>query len=271
VCHVVKAEAEGRLLGFISHFGCHPVVCCSESRLIHGDFCGVATNRIEREHPGCVGLFLQGAQGDVNTCVVHRSSQEESLRGLDVLAERYARSVRLALDAARPVAVDRLRCELREAVFRRRPWDLDFLRAMLAEKEAVLAAADASDDAQPVRMATVYAIALRGLIAQREAGRSLEPATEVQGLRIGPIELLASPFEIFQAIKNEVVGQANAPVPWVVGISNDSQGYAPDRNTTPRHAYAADVVPLMCGCVPFADIHTELSRELLALDDALSR
>jgi uncharacterized protein YraI len=66
-----SADADGRTIGFLSCFGCHPVVCCAQTRHIHGDYCGVATNLLEREHPGSVGLFLQGAQGDVNTCVCH--------------------------------------------------------------------------------------------------------------------------------------------------------------------------------------------------------
>ena len=58
-CRVLRVQAGGKLLGFASYFGCHPVVCCQETRYIHGDYCGVATNMLEREHPGSVGLFLQ--------------------------------------------------------------------------------------------------------------------------------------------------------------------------------------------------------------------
>jgi hypothetical protein len=267
--HVVKAQANGKLIGFFSYFGCHPVVCCEETRYIHGDYSGVATNRIEQENPGATGLFLQGAQGDVNTCFVHHP-EGISLCALDVIAERYARSVRAGLATAKPLTVDSIRYALREVTFSRKSWELDKLRAMLTEKESVLHAPNADDAASEVRLAMVYVIALRKLIALKEAGQPFETPTEVQGIRLGPIELLASPAETFRAIKQEVVAQAKAPIPLVMGITNDTIGYAPDRQTAAQGTgYAAGFVPLMGGTVPFADIHGELVRELLSLDAAL--
>ena len=267
-CHVFKFEADGKLLGFLSNFGCHPVVCCEQTRYIHGDFAGVATNLLEREHPGSIGLFLQGAQGDLNSCVVHKAEQE-SLLALDVIAGRYARSVRAGLAAARPIQVDTVRCAARRRTFSRKPWDLSALRGMLAEKEAVLRAPGASDDSGEVRQAAVWVVALRRLIAAKEAGQSLETPADMQGFRIGPIALLAAPFEVFRAIKTEVVARAKAPVPLVLGLTNDSLGYAVDREAAARGGYAADFVPIIHGAAPFANIHDELVSELLALDAAL--
>jgi hypothetical protein len=268
-CHVITAHAGDELLGFASYFGCHPVVCCAQSRYIHGDYAGVATNLLQRESPGSVGLFLQGAQGDVNSCVVHKTEQE-SLLALDVIAARYANAVREGLRQAQPIDVDGLACALREVTFTRRPTTIEQLRERLAEQEAVLHAPGATDESREVRMAMVYALAFRKLIAAMEAGESLAPATELQGLRIGPITLLGAPFEIFQAVKNDVVAGSASPITLVMGITNDQLGYAPDRQAAARGGYAADVVPFILGSPPFADIHTELVRELLATEAALA-
>ncbi len=267
-CHVITAHAGERLLGFLSYFGCHPVVCCAHSRYIHGDYAGVATNLLQRESPGSVGLFLQGAQGDVNSCVVHKSEQE-SLLALDTISARYANAVREGIRQAKPIEVDGLACALREVTFSRRPTSIEQLREMLAEHEAILHAPGATDEGREVRMAMVYALALRKLIAAMEAGESLEPPTEVQGLRIGPLSLLGAPFEIFQAVKNDVVAASSSPVTLVMGITNDQLGYAPDRQAAARGGYATDVVPFILGSPPFADIHTELVRELLATAEQL--
>jgi hypothetical protein len=269
VCHVIAVEKQGKLAGFLSYFGCHPVVCCAASRYIHGDYCGVATNLLEKEHPGSTGLFLQGAQGDVNTCVVHKPEQE-ALLALDVVAGRYARSVREALRTAQPVEATPLRCLLREVSFRRKPIPVEQLRTWLSEKEAIVHAPGASDADATVRMATVYVMAIRNLLDRAERSQTLEPATEVQGFRLGPIALLGSPFEIFQAVKNDVVASAKAPIPLVLGITNDLLGYAPDRTAAARGGYAADMVPLMLGQLPFADIHDQLVKTLLDLDGSLA-
>jgi len=267
-CHVISVKKGGRLAGFLSYFGCHPVVCCASTRYIHGDYCGVATNLLQREHEGSIGLFLQGAQGDVNSCVVHKP-EKEALLALDIIASRYARSVREGLRTAEPIEVDTVRAALHEVTFRRKPFSLEQLRAWLAEKEAVLEKPEVTDEDQELRMAMVYVRALRGLIARMERGESVEPATEIQGIRLGPVSLLAGPFETFQAIKNEVAEGSKSAIPLVMGITNDLLGYAPDKTAAERGGYAADTVPLMLGQLPFASIHEDLVKAFLELDSAL--
>ena len=271
-CHVARFESSGKTIGFFSYFGCHPVVCCSTTRYIHGDYCGVATNLLEREHPGSVGLFLQGAQGDVNTCVVHKP-ELESLLALDVIASRYARAVRRGLAEARPVRVDSLACILREVLFTRKRLELDKLRALLVEQEVILHAPGANDTDRNVRMATVKALLFRQWIAAAEAGKGklTAPPTEIQGFRVGPMLLLASPFETFQAIKNDVKARTGVPVTLVLGCTNDTLGYAPDRTAAARGGYAADLVPLIVGTLPFARIHDELVEQLITLAAALQK
>ncbi len=269
-CHVLTAVDDGgRLLGFASYFGCHPVVCCEQTHAIHGDYAGVATNLLEREHPGAVGLFLQGAQGDVNTCVVHKP-EPESLLALDVIAGRYARAVRAGIARAQPLAIDRLRRASRHARFTRRPLGLAELRERLAAEEAILQGSGATDVPPEVRMATVRALAYRRLIALLEASGDVAEPTELQGFALGPLSLLGTPFELFQAIKNDVREAARPTTALVMGLTNDCLGYAPDRVAAARGGYAADTVPLMLGQMPFAtDIHGELVRELTALAAAL--
>lgn len=267
-CHVITAYAGDRLIGFLSYFGCHPVTCCETTRYIHGDFVGVATNLLEREHPGSIGLFLQGAQGDVNSCVVHKL-EPEAMLALDVIAGRYANAVRMGMQAATQIAVDGIAAVSRQVTFSRRPVTVAEMQAMLAEQEAIIHAPDATDADFQLRLSTVYARALRGLIARRQGGDSLEPTTELHGFRIGPLAFLGTPFEIFQAIKNDVVASANAPIPLVMGLTNDELGYAPDRTTAAAGGYAVQQVPFMLGALPFANIHDELAAALLALDSAL--
>lgn len=267
-CHVVKALAGERLLGFFSYFGCHPVCCCEETHQIHGDYCGVATNMLEREHPGSTGLFLQGANGDVNSCVAHKAEQD-AMPALNIIAGRYANCVRDGLRRAEPLEADALAFALREVRLSRRNVTPADLQARLSEQEAVHAAPGATDRDRHLRMATVYMLGARRLIPALERGELLNKPAQLQGMRIGPISLLMTPFEVFQAIKNDVKAAARAPLPLVMSDTNDSLGYAPDRTAAARGGYAADTVPMIHGTVPYANLHEELVRELLALDAAL--
>ncbi len=267
---LVVRDERGGLMGFASYYGCHPVVCCAQTRFIHGDWPGVATNTIERDYPEgqATGLFLQGAQGDVNSCVVHKP-ETESLLALDVIAGRYARAVRQAIAAAQPVESHPLTAVRERVVFSRKPWEEGYVARLLAETEARLQGVEVTDATATAewnaRMETVYAIALRRILARMRRGESLEPETELHGIRIGPIALLGSPFETFQAIKNEVCAAVGIPHPLVLSFVNDSVGYAPDRTVAARGGYAQDKVPLITGQLPYARAHEELVEGLVRI------
>ncbi len=272
-CHVLKfiGKTNGRMTGFMAYFGCHPVVCCAQTRYIHGDYCGVAMNNLERENPDSVGLFLQGAQGDVNSCVVHKP-EKESLLALDIIAARFANSVRHGLQTAKPLSVSSLKCADVIHKFSSKDIPLSRIKEMLSEKEAIVYADGASDENSTVRMAVVTIVALRSIISRIEKGEDLMIQTaEIQGIRLGQVEFLGAPLEIMQMIKNDVVAGAKAPVTLVMGITNGSMGYAPDRTAAARGGYAADTVPMIVGRMPFRDIHTELVKAFLDVDNILSK
>jgi hypothetical protein len=265
---IVFRGKDGGMLGFMSYFGCHPVVCCQETRYIHGDFPGVATNMLEREYPGTVGMFLQGAQGDVNSCVVHKP-EKESLLALDAIAGRYARAVRLGINTAKPLEIDSMCFSQRMVKFTRKHMPLDELKRYLAKEEAVVHAPDADIETFDVRMSMVNIKALRERIAAMESNAATDSPVELQGLRLGPISFLGAPLEIFQAIKNDVTRHAKSPATLVMGLTNGSMGYAPDRTAAATGGYAADIVPMIMGQILFKDIHTELARELIELEKAI--
>ena len=83
---------------------------------------------------------------------------------------------------------------------------------------------------------------------------------------------LGAPLEIFQAIKNDVVAGARAPIPLVMSHTNGADGYAVDRTAAEdENDYGARTVPLWYHTLPFADVHGELVSALLGLDEELAR
>ena len=118
-------------------------------------------------------------------------------------------------------------------------------------------------------MSVIRAIAFRRLLAGLEGGQPLDLPVELQGIRIGPVALLATPFEVFQEIARAVRAGARSAVPLVLSDANGNEGYAADRAAVERGGYAADVVPVFHGIVPFARLYEELPQALLDLDRSL--
>jgi len=263
--HVLRIHAGGETLGFASYFSCHPVVGSAVSRYIHSDFVGVATNCLERESPGAVGLFLQGCEGNINSCVVHHGEQD-SLLALDVIAARYARQIRPGLREARPLGGTTVRARRRKCKLTREPLPEAELRRMLAEREAIINAPGASDADHAVRLATVYAIALRKELARIAAGKAVDDSVELQGFRIGDLLLVGAPFEIMHRYKRRVQAEFEQPV-LVVSLCNDALGYAPERECFDKeNNYAAKAVPYLLGYPPFApSVEDELVEEMTSL------
>lgn len=263
--HVLRADGPDGLLGFATRFSCHAVVGPSVSRYIHPDWPGVATNWLEREHPGAIGLFLQGCEGNINSCVVGHSEQD-SLLALDVIAARYARQVRPGLASTSPLPGDEVRVLTRTCRLSRAPVPTEVLREMLAEREAIIASPDASDADSEFRRAVVWATALRTELARQDAGREFDLDVELWGMRLGELVLVGAPFEIMLRYGRRVQEPFAHPT-LVLSLCNDALGYAPERESFAQEGnYAARTTPYMLGCPPFSpDVEDELVGELTEL------
>ncbi|MBP5530809.1 MAG: neutral/alkaline non-lysosomal ceramidase N-terminal domain-containing protein [Lentisphaeria bacterium] len=272
-CQVIRFDdAKGNLKGFMVNFGCHAVVCCQKCHYIHGDYPGVAIHGIMREYPGSIGLFLQGAEGDVNSGCVHKPEQE-SLLALDVFAGRFARAIRHGLAEAKPIDGDEIATARLTVEFSTiRNWTEEALLEKKREIDAVLNRADVSDDDKDVRMNTVFRIGLEKLMKLLRSGANTNIIADVFAVKMGPVEFLGAPFEIMQAIKNDAVARAKAPIPLVLSLCNGAYGYAPDQQAIDKaDSYEATRIPLMQGRFPYANIHRELVEAFLELDGKLYR
>ena len=272
-CQVIRFDdADGKLKGFMVNFGCHAVVCCQKCHYLHGDYPGVAIHHVMREYPGSVGLFLQGAEGDVNSGCVHKPEQE-SILALDVFAGRFARAIRRGLAEAKPVESDEVETAFSTVEFSTvKNWTIEALLEKKREIDAVLDRADASDDDKDVRMNTVYRIGVQKLLELLRSGANTNISANVYAVKMGPVEFLGAPFEIMQAIKNDTVAGAKAPIPLVLSLCNGAYGYAPDQASIDKaNSYAATSIPLLQGRFPYANIHRELVAAFLELDAKLNQ
>jgi len=270
-CAVLTFRRENRLKGFLSSFGCHPVVCCESNHLIHGDFVGLATSQVEERHPESVGLFLPGALGDVNPCVSHRPAGE-SLRALKVISDRYARSIETGIASVSSLENPQLFVSSRHTRFPRVRWSREDVTKRIHALEKGLHAPGLSDDPlqgegplERVGMNMVRLSGLRKMLDRMIREEDLNPAVELQGIRIGPVRLLGTPFEVFQQTRNEVVAAIPEGINLVLSLVNGAEGYAPDPVVFQRRGYAAEFVPLMKGDLPHRSLHRLLVSELLEL------
>lgn len=259
--HVFRVDRDGKTAGFLTYFSCHPIVCCEYNHEIHGDFVGLATNRIEKEYPGAIGLFLQGAEGDINPSYVHGPS-EQSLLALEAFASRFAEVIRQGMKAAKPFEVTKIGSVQNDEPYTLASVSRDKLAAMLAEFQQVLANADLSKEDYDVQMAMVYTKSLRAILARLDRGEEDPGSFAVQSFRLGPFTFTATAFEMMHRIKRRFQAEmGNRALP--MSVTNGFLGYAPLRDLyhhTPQ-PYPVAWVPYMLGRVPYTD---NIEDEVLA-------
>ncbi len=267
---LLAAYAGGKLVGLLHHFGCHAVVGSEQTFDVHGDFVGLASQAVERAHPGATAIFLPGAMGDINPPVCHRA-EKETHRALRVLSKKYAAVIGRGLRAARPLAADELKSFRRDVSFSRKPWTRAFVQRRIRELEAIFAAPGVTDittvGQPPLQTNGLHMVRLQGfraLLAGYQGGRGPNPPVSVQGLRIGPVALLGVGLEVFHSLQAPVLAGSPHPHTWVVSLSG-GVGYAPDARACAKQGYTDDLVPLIVGERPYAKIYAELPRELVKL------
>ena len=264
--HVISVERAGKCAGFLTYFSCHPVVCCQLNREIHGDFVGVATNRLERELPGAVGLFLQGAQGDINSNFVHGAA-EQSLVALEHFSAQFAEVIRTGLRAGQPLSVARIDSAISDEPHTVAPVDAGTLRSQLAENEQIVAGAMPGCDSTEVRLALVRLEGLRLILSRQERGELPDRPLTVQALRLGPVTFTGAPLELMHRIKRRFQAELGRQA-LLLSLTNGCLGYAPLREyyQSPPERYAATFVPVMTGSLPFTEnIEDEVVAAALAV------
>jgi hypothetical protein len=88
---VLRVESErGQLLGVVFGYACHPSCLMADNYLFSGDYAGLAAERLEKQHPDAMALFVQGFGGDSTT----------HPRGTVELARKYGEMLAGAVDKA---------------------------------------------------------------------------------------------------------------------------------------------------------------------------
>ena len=261
---------EGKLVGLLHHFGCHPVVYGEKTAAVHGDFVGLASTQLEAKHAGAVAIFLPGALGDVNPKLNHRVPRE-SLRALKAIARQYAGAVGRGLRAATrtEAEVGGVASVSAEVMFRRVTWSRARVVRRVAELEKIFAIEGVTDfphagglpplHTRGMEMARLQG--LRALLSEWRGREAPNPPVRVHGLRIGPVVLLGCGLEVYHSLQAEILKNSPRAPTWVVSLVGGN-GYAPDAAAQRRAGYSDDFVPLMMGELPYARVDVELTRAL---------
>ncbi len=227
---VLVVERDGRPLGVLFNYPCHPTILDAKNLVISPDFPGYAVEHVQRFIPH--GMFFNGAAGDISTRFTRRSASinEAQARGAE-LAEAVLDSVQ----AARPVTISHILGSHRAIELPVRPFDVKEAEAQLMAAQATYAAAIGQTSPPELRQLEVNVIGAGKAckIATALSNKSL--VAEIQLLEFGPIKLFSIPGELFCSIGKRI--KALGPKIEIVGYGNGYIGYIPSREAFRQGGY----------------------------------
>jgi neutral ceramidase len=241
----ISIESEsGDAIATLLNYATHAVVMGPSNLLYSGDHPGAAARQIRRLRGG-IGLYLQGACGDVNP-IVERNEVGEigTFDDCEMIGERLAQAAVEVLRDAPRVSEITIRTARKTVDVPLDPAPtLDELDAQQAAFAADLEQARAQDP--PNRIAELIAVAyldwakeLREKAIADSVPKTL-PA-EVYAAAIGDIRIVGLPFETFSDI-GLGIKEGLKPLKGVfVGYANGLWGYCPTRWAKDQGGYGAD-------------------------------
>jgi neutral ceramidase len=234
-------SAAGRPIARVVNYACHGVCDGGQYLQWSGDLPGAMSAALEDWYPGSVGLFLQGAAGDVhpfdwwfgNWRSKHMHTHEDTEtfgRTLAAEASRIAegcatgRTVRLA-GAHGVVELPRRQVSWTvaeaDALHRRLVADLGPYRGDTWPKGTTTAIA-------ALRFPQLYGSGANELRLAQDQAKPAVPA-ELQALRIGDLLISGSPGELYNELGQTLKQQVDPARTWVASFCNDYVGYISTR------------------------------------------
>ena len=128
---MIKGENE-KIELVIYNCACHPTVMNETNYMISADFPGAACETIEKNYPGAVAVFIQGACGDINPAIISNGPEYRESYFSDVeftgriLANDVNHIIRYGLKKIEPS----FKCSIRRLVLPIGEYEVDFFKEM---------------------------------------------------------------------------------------------------------------------------------------------
>ncbi len=263
-------DAEGKPYAVLVNFPCHGTVLTYENKMISPDWIGMTRKTVERNLPGSLCLFFQGAAGNQgpveggtgDLAVAHRlgsilgaqaaalALETETVRRGPVL-EGYVESSAFA--ARQPWRVK----GPRETTFRfvretlsmpprqYTPSEVDRMATQVADAQRKIEAARQTGEAWQVHQAEARWRRFSDLLAKWKRPYDPTPiAVDVQVLRIGDMAIVAMPGEPFAEIGAAVKNASPFAITMFCGYSSGKGGdYMPVESEYAHSGYEVERTP----------------------------
>ncbi|NLM53489.1 MAG: hypothetical protein GX195_01010 [Firmicutes bacterium] len=233
----VRSRTDGRLMGVVANFACHPTVLGHDNFLYSGDIFGRAMDFVEWETKS-ICLLTNGASGDVSTRFTRQRQTHEEVHRLGrILADRI-----LACLGEGDLVTDRtLWCHTARCILPLQELpSADEIAARIAQLRTEVAREGASCAGGEIRKRESIVEGLEAMLGHAVHRRETTAVAVLTALRLGNVSFVTVPGELTQTTRREIISSLPGGERVVLlGLSNDYLGYFPTADMIAAGTYEA--------------------------------
>jgi hypothetical protein len=239
--NVIRIDhADGRVMGMLVNFACHPTMLNHENYLISGDYPGLFRSQMTECIPKCRVLFLQGAAGNVSTRFTKKNSSFEEAGHFAGMLVNNVMDLNSHIETTNKIRIRGLTEPMTFAVK-----DFPSNEKCLQEVQNAKAALERlrKDNARDALIRKAYT-ALQGAernVAIKKQIQNKAIETELQFIGLGVFSLFAIPGDVFGEIGRDLRQLSSLANTIVAGYTNDSVGYIISREGYKIECYERNI------------------------------
>jgi len=238
---VIQASGlTGSSIATIVHFACHPTILPAESRVISAEFPGVLRRELGASIPGAI-FFINGAAGDISTRFT-RTNQD--YQEVERVGSVLASATLQALETARVIEGELARGFVSVNLPVRGASDVEQASELAIAAEQRMATGLLSTAELRIEQTRIQGALLLERMAATDMSH-VRRSIQVPWWRLGDLRLLGIPGELFASLGAAIV--ESLPDTLILGYTNGSIGYLPDRAAYDAGLYEALASPYAAG------------------------
>jgi len=231
------SDTNGKIIAIIVSYACHPVVLGADNRLWTADYPGSVRDQLEQRSPDSVAIFLTGCAGDANTGHSAHASNTLSSNTLRTFeqAELFAAAIVTCVAKARLTEVSG------EVAIANHEVQLGFERREQGSLHELMHAWRKEMETAGLTQRTMLLSWIEW--AERMLPVSIERLTSparVTVLRLGDVEIIALPGEIFAETAHAIRRRISSDNAFIIGFADDDPGYIAPSSEYPYGGYEID-------------------------------
>lgn len=235
------------LLSVLINYNCHPTVLSADNLSISSDYPGAVTDLLERVYgKDVLFMFSNGACGDISTRFTRRN---QSFSEKDRLGRILGGEVIKGIEKTEYKEYDSF--NLIEKTFRlkeRRIPAVNELDEIINKcKEKIFELENNSGDKKEMRVAITALQGSRALRMLEKYKDILEYEGTITVLSLGKGCIVIEPAELFSTLGSKIIHESPFDPTMIIGYSNGSIGYLPDKNSYLEGGYEVLSCRFECG------------------------